>query len=131
MLARSPSRLLLPAYCGKMLKPTSVCKVLPGLGVVLPLVRAEAPKQSSPVLQPTSIRHYVPEFNRNDVEFLASATQDKRSSGRSAIWQSKDREVGFFESTAWFWSEYHDIEVNALQSGASRCGLLVYTNSRR
>jgi hypothetical protein len=121
-----------------MLKPMSLCKVLPGLGVVLPLVRAEAAKQSRPVLTPISFRRPVEEFNRNDVEWkttyvhivrrLVCGVHHSKAAGTSSLPQLRTREIleglrsgdpkiareAFLESTAWFWREYHDIEVDAL-----------------
>ncbi len=45
--------------------------------VVLPLVRAEAPKQFTLVLKPGAFRHYVETFNRNDVEQKVNYVDNK------------------------------------------------------
>jgi predicted GH43/DUF377 family glycosyl hydrolase len=71
----------------------SSSNALLALAVVLPLLRAEAPKQSTLVLQPGAFRHYVEEFNRDDAERKANYIDNK------AAWAWLEQNIPFFESS--------------------------------
>lgn len=63
------------------------------LAAILPVLGAELPQESFVVLKPAAFRHYVEEFNRDDVERNVNYIDNK------AAWAWLEKNIPFFESS--------------------------------